>query len=365
MFKNLFLKTTLLALMVGILATAATATPPRRLSYFNYPGLRPVSEVQRGQEAEFELIFSFIKWLDTSVTPRSHETMKYIILRDTTDVTMKVTVSVMNYEGTLSEETISIDPDDDTAYALRFSVMIPDQDTLVVVTGLDQSGFKEQTACYLVWNGDEMEPRRGNPRLFPGKPDYKKAHPLSPPQRVTSRPDWAGPQLSNEEATAQAHSRRDSASLAYMRELEKTPLTDSARERIKVGGIRWERRRGDSLFREPLYYDKLQDSNVRARIAAFDARTEHEVCYDLRDTADYRVATSLLGPGSPSSKPGFLIFTATKDQINELSSRGFGIMYLEHNPSLRPETPDSSAIPIEGSSPEGSRVVGWKQGYKD
>jgi hypothetical protein len=349
MKRSLFLKTTLLALVVLFVAGSAWATMGRS-SYFNYPEFRIVSEVERGKTADFELSFSSIIWVDS--TERMGEGRLW--LTDTTDTSITVTVTVLNDKDTLSSEAIAIELTDDSVQVLRFSAMIPNLDTISVVAVIEQAGITERSGRYFAWNGSEMEPSLGDPRLMHPYLGGGVMMPMPTPTRVYTRPEWAPPERGAEAINARGFKRRDSVRTAWMRELEQTPLTDSAWQRITIGGVKYTRRRGDSLFREGFYYEELHDSVVRAKMAEFEARTEHEICLDLSDTANYRLVTSMLGAGTPSSKPGYYIFTATKDLINELSSRGFGVMYLEQHPSMRPETPDSSAMPDSAQPPNSS-----------
>ncbi len=268
-----------------------------------------------------------------------------------------MTVSVRTYSDTLSTQYDVLGLTDGGISAKTFDVVFPSNDTSLLIIRLVCGGLAETIKQFYVCQGNEAvfhdtDPRPLSAYLNPVDLDsLSKAHGTKPwGQHLKEAPDPAYPHGrpfpddGSVVFSSLTSEQRDSLKIAKMRELERTPLTDSDWERITVGGVKWSRRQGDSLFREPLYYDKLHDSAVRAKMAAFDARTEHEICLDLSDTADYRMVTSMLGSGSPSSKLGFLIFTATKDQINELSSLGFGIMYLEYNPSMRPEMSDSSAV---------------------
>jgi hypothetical protein len=266
---------------------------------------------------------------------------------------MRATVTVQGYSGVFSTEILTVGLIGDSTQTFTFSAMIPDLDTVRVGIVLKQAGVTEERRRYFVWNGDEMELRLMNPRRGPDKPNYGKGFPLTP-TRVYTRPEWDPPEEGAEAINARGFKRRDSVRTAWMRELEQTPLTDSAWQRITIDGVKYTRRRGDSLFHEGFYYEELHDSAVRAKMAEFESRTERVICLDLRDTTDYQMATSTLGAGSPSSKPGYLIFTATKDQISVLSKKGFGIIYVELNPSLRPETPDSSAMPDSAQPPNSS-----------
>jgi hypothetical protein len=334
----LFLKTTLLALLTVLLASSVGASDMRIPSYFNYPRFKVVSDVERGKEAEFELTFMPVKWLE----PGQERTMAGKRLElyptDTTDMTMRATVTVQGYSGVFSTEILTVGLIGDSTQTFTFSAMIPDLDTVRVGIVLKQAGATEERRRYFVWNGDEMELRLMNPRRGPDKPDYKKIHPLPPPTRVGSRPVHDSLIAHTINAGPVPDSAAPSeAALRKVRELEKEPLIDVPYQRVKIGYNIWVRWRGDKefLLNPTIEQRNARQKQIRDSLAALPDDRVVKIVLELPDSVMVKRALEVVGPLPPPTVGFQYVVEGTNAQLRELRAAGIYVEYWEVNP-IRP-----------------------------
>ncbi len=327
MIGRLILKTALMSLFVILVAGSASATIGHS-SYFNYPEFRVVSDVERGKAADFELSFSSIIWIDSTERRGTGR----VRLTDTTDTTMRVTVSVLNNEDTLSSNTITVELSDDSVQVLRFSAMIPNSDTACVVADIEQAGFTERCPRYFVWNGDEMELRLGNPRFARRIPEGGVMFSMPTPTRVNTRPEWDTPEEKAEAINARGKRHTDSLHMLEGR-------------RVAVEDPEW--RRMIETQEEP--FGPVKDINAyhkqwRDSIQSLPPDHTWRICFDLRDSVSKAVVESALGKGVPSGQAGFFEYQVTQEQFDELDVGDNNIKWrvMEDRPDQDTQSSDSA-----------------------
>lgn len=251
-----------------------------------------------------------------------------------------------------------------------------DRDTIVIYLAVDippndTSGFEFRfTGCdrgqpdkaFWVLGGDSVEFYRGDPRLWAPIPR------LGPPKgrNLMKPPPYTGPtirrgytdkdgnfiegkppkkeppvskyigKINPDDTTMMAWKRNDSGWLELikvsdvptkrdldiekMREKEKTPLTEFDVQHIMVGDEIWGRNKGEYKFTKvvtttnPFAASQREADSLRALTNV----KQYDLIIDLRDTADYNFASSLVGKLEPTDSSGLFRAIMGHEEFMEL-----------------------------------------------
>ena len=260
------------------------------------------------------------------------------------------TVNGLSYEGELNW---SVTVDTLNTYMKVFNVTISDNDTCGLILRMSCADFSYNVSSFFVTTTDSIEYFIGDPRgwippgndirtgprqgyIIPGEHPYMDSvyglwdNVHSFPYQDYDTTSKIIPDVKIlEDNSIKPESKPDKMQL-----LEKELLIAEPYQTIRVNRETWIRYRGESKFHKATQ-DELSDLTMTPdSLQALPMSAELNICLDLRDSTQYKIAELILGNLKEPEVNNFYHVKTTKSKVQELIDKGIMINYLDITPHL-------------------------------
>jgi hypothetical protein len=153
-------------------------------------------------------------------------------------------------------------------------------------------------------------------------------------------------------ALADSLSEKGKRLLANMRSLERSPLIDEERQNVEIEGRWFVRERGETKFRriqgKTLEELRAETQHFYGSLEAYPPDSTHDVILDLRDSANYDFAKSLLDSLIPTDSVGFYRAVMNRPTLMKLDQHGIRFWLTECWPEPCRLKRDTTQVPVKG-----------------